>query len=114
MGIKPTCVLALDQGTTSSRAILFDAAGLPLGIAQEEFPQHAREQRGPDGEDLGVVGGHPPASRFVPRERTGGAECGVERPGVVVGEGPVEELVGQWFVDPFAGAGHVRSLPDRH
>ena len=55
MGIKPTCVLALDQGTTSSRAILFDAAGLPLGIAQEEFPQHAREQRGPDGEDLGVV-----------------------------------------------------------
>ena len=50
-----TCILALDQGTTSSRAILFDAAGMPLGIAQEEFAQHARELRGPEGEDLGVV-----------------------------------------------------------
>ena len=50
-----TCILALDQGTTSSRAILFDAAGMPLGIAQEEFAQHAREVRGPEGEDLGVV-----------------------------------------------------------
>ncbi len=55
MATKPTCVLALDQGTTSSRAILFDAAGMPLGIAQEEFPQHTRSQRGPDGEDLGIV-----------------------------------------------------------
>lgn len=36
------CVLALDQGTTSSRAILFDAAGLPLAMAQEAFPQHTR------------------------------------------------------------------------
>jgi glycerol kinase len=32
-------VLALDQGTTSSRAILFDADGQPLTIAQKEFPQ---------------------------------------------------------------------------
>ena len=55
MPSSPTCVLAIDQGTTSSRAILFDAAGLPIGIAQEAFPQHARELRGPDGEDLGVV-----------------------------------------------------------
>jgi len=55
MATGKTCVLALDQGTTSSRAILFDATGMPLGVAQEEFPQHAREQRGPDGEDLGVV-----------------------------------------------------------
>lgn len=50
-----TCILALDQGTTSSRAILFDSAGLPLGMAQEEFTQHAREARGPEGEDLGIV-----------------------------------------------------------
>jgi glycerol kinase len=50
-----TSILALDQGTTSSRAILFDAAGLPIGVAQAEFPQHAREERGPAGEDLGVV-----------------------------------------------------------
>lgn len=32
-------ILALDQGTTSSRAILFDRQGLPQGIAQQEFPQ---------------------------------------------------------------------------
>jgi glycerol kinase len=32
-------VLALDQGTTSSRAILFDAEGLPLAVAREELPQ---------------------------------------------------------------------------
>ena len=32
-------VLALDQGTTSSRAILFDKAGRPLHIAQREFEQ---------------------------------------------------------------------------
>jgi glycerol kinase len=32
-------VLALDQGTTSSRAILFDANGSPVAAAQEEFRQ---------------------------------------------------------------------------
>ena len=32
-------VLALDQGTTSSRAIIFDDAGQPISIAQQEFPQ---------------------------------------------------------------------------
>ncbi len=32
-------VLALDQGTTSSRAILFDHAGQPVGIAQHPFRQ---------------------------------------------------------------------------
>jgi glycerol kinase len=33
-------ILALDQGTTSSRAILFDQAGKIVATAQEEFPQH--------------------------------------------------------------------------
>jgi glycerol kinase len=33
-------ILALDQGTTSSRAILFDHGGLLCGSAQQEFPQH--------------------------------------------------------------------------
>src|ERR1022692_3986855 len=33
-------VLALDQGTTSSRAILFDRRGRPVASAQEEFRQH--------------------------------------------------------------------------
>jgi glycerol kinase len=32
-------ILALDQGTTSSRAILFDRAGTAVGAAQREFPQ---------------------------------------------------------------------------
>ena len=34
------CVLALDQGTTSSRAILFDRRGRSLASAQEELRQH--------------------------------------------------------------------------
>ncbi len=33
-------VLAIDQGTTSSRAILFDRAGQVRGMAQREFTQH--------------------------------------------------------------------------
>lgn len=33
-------ILALDQGTTSSRAIIFDHSGSVLGIAQKEFKQH--------------------------------------------------------------------------
>ncbi len=32
-------ILALDQGTTSSRAILFDRSGHVAGVAQKEFPQ---------------------------------------------------------------------------
>ncbi len=32
-------ILALDQGTTSSRAIVFDRAGLPISVAQQEFRQ---------------------------------------------------------------------------
>ena len=32
-------ILALDQGTTSSRAILFDHAGTIKGVAQQEFEQ---------------------------------------------------------------------------
>jgi glycerol kinase len=33
-------VVALDQGTTSSRAIVFDRAGAILGVGQREFTQH--------------------------------------------------------------------------
>jgi glycerol kinase len=32
-------ILALDQGTTSSRAIVFNNSGLPVAIAQKEFTQ---------------------------------------------------------------------------
>ena len=33
-------ILAIDQGTTSSRAILFDAEMNVCGVSQKEFPQH--------------------------------------------------------------------------
>jgi len=33
-------ILAIDQGTTSSRAIVFNQAMKPVGIGQEEFTQH--------------------------------------------------------------------------
>ncbi|MEM7145038.1 MAG: glycerol kinase GlpK [Verrucomicrobiota bacterium] len=36
-------ILAMDQGTTSSRGIVFDKAGKMLGVAQEEFAQHFPE-----------------------------------------------------------------------
>ena len=32
-------ILALDQGTTSSRAVLFDRAGRIARLAQQAFPQ---------------------------------------------------------------------------
>jgi glycerol kinase len=34
------CVLAIDQGTTSSRAIVFGDGFHPLSVGQQEFPQH--------------------------------------------------------------------------
>lgn len=37
--MDPKYVLALDQGTTSSRAMLFDRNGNPVAIAQKEFTQ---------------------------------------------------------------------------
>ncbi|QCO05385.1 glycerol kinase GlpK [Azospirillum argentinense] len=33
-------VLAIDQGTTSTRAIVFDRRGVPAGVARREFAQH--------------------------------------------------------------------------
>ena len=41
--IKKANILAIDQGTTSTRAIIFDAKLQPLSIAQKEFPQHFPE-----------------------------------------------------------------------
>ncbi len=34
------CILSIDQGTTSSRGIVFDADMKPMASASEEFPQH--------------------------------------------------------------------------
>jgi len=33
-------ILAIDQGTTSTRAVVYDPAGHTAGTAQQEFPQH--------------------------------------------------------------------------
>ena len=45
-------MIALDQGTTSSRCILFDHGGRIAGVAQKEFsqifPNPGREGQGPD------------------------------------------------------------------
>jgi glycerol kinase len=36
---RPRLILAIDQGTTSTRAMLFDESGQPAGRAQKELPQ---------------------------------------------------------------------------
>ena len=37
---KNKYILALDQGTTSSRAMVFDRRGAVKGVGQREFEQH--------------------------------------------------------------------------
>jgi len=37
---QPTHILAIDQGTTSTRSIVFDSAAKPVATAQREFAQH--------------------------------------------------------------------------
>ena len=38
--MRSSHLLAIDQGTTSSRAIVFDEELRPVAVAQQEFPQH--------------------------------------------------------------------------
>lgn len=40
MNTTTPCVLAIDQGTTSTRAVIYDAAGQSLGSAGRELTQH--------------------------------------------------------------------------
>jgi glycerol kinase len=40
MAIMEKYILSLDQGTTSSRAILFDRKGIPVAVSQKEFTQY--------------------------------------------------------------------------
>src|SRR5262249_39701514 len=37
---EPMCLLAIDQGTTSTRALVWDSKGQALGSAAREFTQH--------------------------------------------------------------------------
>jgi glycerol kinase len=50
--MPPSYVLSIDQGTTSTRCILFDAAGSPLHVAQKEhlqiFPQSGWLEHDPE------------------------------------------------------------------
>ena len=39
------CVLVVDQGTTSTRAVVFGPGGEPVGLAQQEFPEHLSAPR---------------------------------------------------------------------
>src|SRR5690625_1614142 len=43
VGMEKRYVLAIDQGTTSSRAIIFDQEGDIVGVAQQEFEQFFRQ-----------------------------------------------------------------------
>ena len=45
-------IIAIDQGTTSSRAILFDEAGTILAQQSAEFPQHFPADGWVDGMDI--------------------------------------------------------------
>jgi glycerol kinase len=38
--MKPQYILSIDQGTTSTRAILFNQAGAVVHISQKEFTQY--------------------------------------------------------------------------
>ena len=40
MDLEKRFILALDQGTTSSRAILFDSGQRIVSVAQRDFAQH--------------------------------------------------------------------------
>src|SRR5258708_16960606 len=42
---RATYILAIDQGTTSTRAMVFDAAGKPCAQAQRELEQHYPQPR---------------------------------------------------------------------
>ncbi|MFT4148680.1 MAG: glycerol kinase GlpK [Paracoccaceae bacterium] len=70
-----THILAIDQGTTSSRAILFDAALRPVASAQEEFPQHYPQS--------GWVE-HDPADLWATVAAT--ARAAIERAGISAGD----------------------------
>ena len=48
-------ILSLDQGTTSSRAIVFDRQGKQVSIAQKEFTQYYPEPGWVDCEKMRVT-----------------------------------------------------------
>ena len=60
---KPRYIMALDQGTTSSRAIIFDQRGEMVSVAQPPFNQYLPKLRWAehDGQEIRASQGeHPP------------------------------------------------------
>ena len=51
-------ILALDQGTTSSRAILFDRSGNIIQMAQQEFTQHYPQPGWVEHDPDDILGAH--------------------------------------------------------
>ncbi|HTX57140.1 MAG TPA: glycerol kinase GlpK [Candidatus Acidoferrales bacterium] len=70
-----TYILALDQGTTSSRAIIFDQDGAIRGADQREFPQHFPQP--------GWVE-HDPAEIWRSQVET--AQCALRNAGIAAGD----------------------------
>ena len=64
----PSYILALDQGTTSSRAILFDRSGAPVAVAQYEFPQYFPQPGWVEHDPDEIWGSQMKAAREVIRE----------------------------------------------
>ena len=68
-----THILAIDQGTTSTRAILFDGAMKAVASAQEEFPQHFPDSGWVE-HDPGDLWATTAATCRAAIEKSGGAE----------------------------------------
>lgn len=67
-------ILAIDQGTTSSRAMVFDHAGRVVSIAQKEFEQHypAEDRVEHDPEEIWKTTLDTARKAFAEAEKTGG------------------------------------------
>jgi glycerol kinase len=75
------CVLALDQGTTSSRALVFDESGAVLGVDQYEFTQHFPKPGWVEHDPLEIWDSQLRAARGA-RERSGVAVTDVAAIGI--------------------------------
>jgi glycerol kinase len=67
-------ILALDQGTTSSRAILFDRQGQVFASAQQEYPQHFPQPGWVEHDALDIWNSQLACARQVLRESGVGAD----------------------------------------
>src|SRR5262249_57031423 len=60
--LRMTAILALDQGTTSSRAVVFDESGAQLGMAQRELRQLFPRPGSVEHDPIEICGSHPPVA----------------------------------------------------